>query len=70
LKIAGGLSMTREEKDHLSNLKKGGPGTMANLFEEFFQIHEEAAEEALKDAIDNTVDTLTGNDDDDDEEDD
>ena len=40
------------------------------LFEEFFQIHGEVAEDALKAAIDNTIDTLTGKDDDSGDDDD
>jgi hypothetical protein len=39
---------------------------MSSIFEDFIDIHREVAEEALKDAIDNTIDELTGNDEDED----
>jgi len=31
-----------------------------SIFEDFVDAHVEVAEDALKDAIDNTIDTLTG----------
>ena len=42
---------------------------MSSIFEDFIDIHREVAEQALKDAIDNTIDELTGADDDDTDED-
>jgi hypothetical protein len=52
-----------------SESEKGGAKAMSSIFEDFIDIHREVAEQALKDAIDNTIDELTGADDDDTDED-